>query len=244
MRPRLLSFFLFHAALSIAQTGTPFPSGFSVAAPAPNADTFSDTYGRNPRLALDGNGDPMVSFLWDNSASGGTDQTALYFTAWSRAQAKFTAPVRIAVTGDVSNIGRDSDVPQSLARDASNSTLGIAYRTTTRSGTDTLHIALSTDAGTTWKDQTVLSVTNSSLYAPSLVLANGKVYLSSYHDTVGVLYYTGNQVDAPARWSSQTAPDVSGYSQNNLRISSVAVDSSGRPQWPICSARKRVTTYG
>ena len=230
-----------HSASLFAQSGTPLPSGFSVVSPAPNT-SGRDEYGQNPRVVLDANGDPMVSFFWSMGPNGTNSNTTLYFSAWSRAQAKFSTPLKIAVTGDVAKPSLSPTLPLSMARDSSNNTIGIAFQAIAANGANSLHLAVSVDNGATFKDQVVLASPQSALLAPALAMAGGKVFLTFYQENTGLLYYTGNAADAPSKWTSLTAPVPSGYSLG-IPVSSLALDSAGVPAVVYLAVPDRAYNY-
>lgn len=213
--------------LNAQPAGVPPPYGFSVIAAAPNADTFGSSYGLHPRMVLDANGDPMVSYFVLDLSSPKDANTSIYFTQWSRSAGKFTNPLKVAVIGDYAT-GPGADVFQSLARDASNNTLGIAYILFNSDGSSTVLLALSRDNGLTWTTQKVVTMAGSSPHDPSLSLVNGKVYLAYVTDFEGVRYVTGNESDAPSLWSSQLAPVVGSYNHPEHYVS-LAVDAAGNP---------------
>lgn len=223
--PRLCTFLLCAGAVLSAQApGVPPPYGFSVVAAAPNADTFGDSYGLRPRLVLDANGDPMVSYyVLDRSAVASAD-TTLYFTGWNRQTDKFNTPLKIAVLADFASTSNT----QSLARDTSNNTLGIAYLVENSNGGASLYIALSRDNGATWNSQPVTAGGTNFAYSPSLAMANGKVHIAYIGDYDGVRYITGNETDAPSLWTSTLAPTVGAYTHPRNYVS-LALDAAGNP---------------
>lgn len=203
----------------------PPPERFSVASLAPpHSHDLHPDYGRGLRMILDSNGDPALSFLWvDPNVDGDNTDSQLYFMSWNRAQYQWNAPVQIATVGD---IDAHTLVPISLARDASNNVLGIAYLVAADSGYR-IDLATSTDGGAGWKPQTVATSADQ-LQEPSLGMAKGNVHLAFYHDTVGLQYMSGSETAAPATWTTQNIAPPPGYT-DVLRAHSLAVDSAGNP---------------
>ena len=218
----ILSFLAFPIAISAA--GTPPPNGFISAVASTEQQGAWANFGANPRMTLDANGDPVIAYLWvDPNGDGNDNDTILYFVAWSRTLGKFAPPVKVAVPG----IGgsTSANITLTIARDASTNTLGIAFIKQSVDS-DEVHIALSSDGGNTWKEQTQAS---GKLYAsPSLAMANGSVYLAYISDPDGPRYVTGKLSDAPTQWSSQLAPLQSGY-KRYLEVVSLALDSNLKP---------------
>ena len=88
--------------------------------------------------------------------------------------------------------------------------------------------ASSSDSGVTWKNQTVMSSSQSSIVNPSLGMSGGQAYLGYYLDYTGIVYATGGDTSDPATWKTTKVPLPAGYT-DYYPVVSVAVDSVGNP---------------
>jgi uncharacterized protein (TIGR03437 family) len=213
-------------AASSAVTVGPPPSGLSNVAPAPlTGSTPSGDYGYNIALALDGNGDPAFSFIW-NDPNADTDpaDTSLMFRSWSRAKYAWNSVVKVATVGDVATSFR---TVSSLAYDASTGAFALACET---NGGESVVVMVSTDGGTTWSQKAVFKTTDLSTLGPSLALAGGNIYLAYVLDTEGLKYVTGKLSDNATNWQTKSAPQPTGTDIADYGASpSLALDSAGNP---------------
>ncbi len=214
------------AASNIVTVGPP-PAGFSVIAPAPGAtgSELAGNYGYDLTTTLDGNGDPAVAFIFDdpNADSDHTD-TQLIFRSWNRAQYKWNPDNKVAVVGDVATDFRYST---SLSYDSSTGTFGLASEFA--GDNSDIRLFLSTDGGATWTVKTTFDSADHVYTGPSLVLANGNVYLAFNDDLDGTKYVTGKLSADPKTWPIKTNPSVNAQSTSYAVAPSLALDSAGNP---------------
>ena len=221
---------------SSSVTVGPPPAGFNTAALNPVQMGNFQNFGQFPSMILDRNGDPMLAYVWVNPSGNlnlNSSDTSIYFVSWNRSASSFNPPVKVAVTGDISawSVFFDDAYPLALARDESNNTLGIAYRSySANGGTAYVNIAMSSDEGQTWTSQVVASVPETTDYSSiDLALSGGAVYLMYYEGSNGPAeLVTGTETTAAGAWSSQHSPQVSGY-PGVVNQYSIAVDSNGVP---------------
>lgn len=203
----------------------PPPYGFNLVAPAHNLE-HAGNFGYGVRMILDGNGDPAFSYyIYDPFDEGYADNNTLYFQSWSRPFYQWNQPVKIAVIG-----GIGSDIGSSLARDPDTNMLAIAYEVGLRNQDSRIDIATSTDAGVTWKMQTVVSDPVYVLSYPALGMAKGQVHLAYYDGDQdnSNLYVTGSVTAPAATWKTQKIPLAGGYSKVTGALS-LAMDAAGNP---------------
>src|SRR2546423_946089 len=158
-------------------------------------------------MALDGNGDPALAYVFhDPNQDGDYSDSTLYFVKWNRAAYRWNAPVRVALTGEVDTRETNS---LAIARDPGNDMLGIAFEDRTNTDVSRISLALSTDSGASWKIQTVAADSGDQTFgyqAPSLAMNSGSIYVVFVHDYDGVRYVTGKATDDPKTWRSQLVP--------------------------------------
>jgi hypothetical protein len=201
----------------------PPPSGFHLIAPKP--DKHPDTaLGRVNTVALDGNGDPAVAFIFaDVNGDGHFEDSEIQFVAWDRAKYAWRAPVSVAVVGVF-----DPRVPEpgvSLAHDASTNAYAIAYGQADHKSTN---LAISHDDGATWTNKKIYTDPRS-VNGAVLVLGGGKIYLvAAIESKNDMRFVTGNLDDDPSKWEVSFPPHIDN-TNGTLRASSIAMDSNGRP---------------
>jgi uncharacterized protein (TIGR03437 family) len=205
----------------------PPPVGFSMVSITPTIALDPAQYGRQVSLALDANGDPAIAFMWINpSNSSNAIDSVVYFVGWDRANYQWKSPVKVDVCGYTNQ--NSSNIVLSMAADPSNGMLAMVYQKSlnTNNG-DQLSLALSTDAGATWKLQAVPVNGTDSVNYPSLALAGGQAYLAFWNDTSGITYFTGSETAAPSSWTKTAVPNVSksGSFRGPLGL---ALDSTGK----------------
>ncbi|HEX3748448.1 MAG TPA: BACON domain-containing protein [Bryobacteraceae bacterium] len=214
----------------------PPPAGFNTVAANPVQTGNSQNFGQFPCMILDQNGDPLLAYVWVNPSGNvnlNNSDTSIYFVSWNRSAASFRPPVKIAVTGNIAawSAFYDFAYPLALARDTSNHTLGIAYRSySANGGLAYLNVALSTDEGQTWSSQVVTSLSETVDFSSiDLALSGGAVYVTYYEGSLGPAeLVTGTETTAAGTWSSQHFPQVTGY-PGVVNQYSIAVDSNGVP---------------
>ena len=148
----------------------PPPYGFNRVVAPPSSLATSSYFGVGLRMALDGNGDPILAYVFHNpNEDDDFSDSALYFVRWNRAAYQWTAPAKVALTGEVDT--REENA-LSIARDPSNEMLGIAYEDGTNPEVPRISLALSTDNGASWKIQTVAADSGQAFeyQSPSLAL--------------------------------------------------------------------------
>jgi hypothetical protein len=196
------------------------PTGFSLVVPA-IADHSGD-WGLHPSIVLTKTDDPMIAYLVrDPNATGNAEDIELDFVKWDRENGRWTKPITI----DKVALFNGSSSMLQLAFDASANTLGIAYR---KSDTE-IWLALSTDAGATWKKELVSPTKDVSVFNPSLAMASGKTHIAYVTDEGGTtLHYltrtgTGKFTDAKApKFAAPVGGPITTQPQ-------VAVNSQSRP---------------
>jgi hypothetical protein len=210
-------------------TVAPPPYGYNTAFQYPSSlDPYNaGQLGKAISMILDSSGDPAIAYTWDDPNNDGDySDTAVYFVRWDRAHYQWTMPVQIHLVGEV---GRFALTPISLAQDASNGAFAIAFQDESTPDVGSIKLALSTDAGATWKILKAASDDGQEAYnRPSLAMAGGNLYLTFYHDQDGIRYVTGKQSDDPSKWTSTLVPLPGGYDYYE-RVSSLALDDKGVP---------------
>jgi len=197
----------------------PPPAGFNVAAGAPQ-DRHND-YGLQISLALDSNDDPIIAYVFDDpNKDSNRDDTQLFFLSWDRAQYRWKQPVLADTTGQIDN--NTGQIQVSLARDASNNLLGIAYQKG-----EGIWLALSSDGGATWSTEAVLRGDNLEAAVPSLGMAGGTIHVAYFLHAEGVRYVT--RVGASGRFESSLAPVLTNTIASRNQPPSLALDAEGKP---------------
>ncbi|MDQ6663690.1 MAG: hypothetical protein M3Z23_04800 [Acidobacteriota bacterium] len=202
-----------------AQSGP--PSGYSLVVAAPSIPLGPGQFGDCVDMVLDSNGDPAITYLFYNpTGTGDLGSSALYFVRWNRNQAKWTAPVRIAVVGD--NAAGGAGVASSLAYDARSGVLAVEYLV----GHGRIDFASSADGGQTWTAQTLASDSTDDLSGPALAIGGGTVYAAYIRDLEGLRFLSG-RVTAPVEtWSSELVPTLAGAPRIPI---SLKIDGEGKP---------------
>ncbi len=205
----------------------PPPFGYNTAVPYPAGldPYYAGYFGAEIRTTLDTNGDPAIAYTFDDpNQDGDYSDSALFFVRWDRAHYQWTAPVQVALIGEVQEF---TLTPISIAQDASNGVFGIAYEDETNPDTPTVSVALSSDGGLTWSIKS-LTGDGEGYSRPTVALGSGNVYLSFYHDFDGTRFVNGAQSDDPANWNSTLVPIPAPY-QYYTRFATLALDSNGNP---------------
>ena len=202
----------------------PPPAGFSVAAAVPPNIDPSD-YGQNVAMTLDGNGDPAFAFVfYDPNQNGDPSKSQLWFRSWNRATYNWNPLVNIGVVGDATSNERAT---LSVGYDGTSSTFALAAEFNL--STQGIRLYVSTNGGSTWTTKNTYQNSNgNTTQSPSLVLANGNIYLGFEVDNVGVEYVTGTLSGSPQSWTTKTAP-LPSFAQAPQPPVSLALDGSGNP---------------
>lgn len=196
----------------------PPPTGITNAAPAP-ANTQYQNYGPATAVALDENGDPVIAFeSIDPNGDGDASDTEVQFVRWDRASYKWIAPVRIIVTGPMTDQGAN---PIAVACDRTSGTIGIL----TPVG-DNLDYSFSTDHGATWKNSPVTS-TGGTPRAAAMAIASGQLF-AVVNEEQGPVYFTGPTTN-PSAWKAQPIPAGEGWIAENSSNIPLILDASGKP---------------
>jgi len=197
----------------------PPPAGFNVAAPAPQ-DRHND-YGLQVSLALDSNDDPIIAYVFDDpDKDSNREDSQLFFLSWDRAHYQWKQPVLADTTGEIDNNTGQTQV--SLARDASNNLLGIAYQKEPG-----IWLALSSDGGATWSTEPVFRGDNLEAGVPSLGMAGGKIHVAYFHHAEGIRYVT--RAGASGKFESSLAPVLANTRASRNQPPSLALDAESKP---------------
>ncbi|MDQ6705407.1 MAG: hypothetical protein M3Z85_05525, partial [Acidobacteriota bacterium] len=197
------------------------PSGYNLVAAAPSIPLGPGQFGDCVDMGLDSNGDPALTYMFYNpTGTGDLSSSALYFVRWNRAQAKWTAPVRIAVVGD--NAAGGAGVVSSMAYDAPSGTFAVEYLV----GHGRMDFASSVDGGLTWRAQTLASDPMDDLSAPALGISGGKVYAAFLRDLEGLRFLSGSLTAPASTWTSQLVPSLAGAPRSPI---SLKIDKLGNP---------------
>ena len=201
----------------------PPPAGFHLIAPRPDKRPDS-SFGRLPSVALDGNGDPAVAFVYaDPNGDGNYADSEIEFVAWDRAGYRWRTPVSVGVVGNYDP--RPPVAGVSLAHDASTNAYGVVWTDTDNHG---VNLAISQDGGKTWKVKKALTDTRS-MGGATLALAGGNLHLAVQQDSHNsIRYMTGAIEQDPGTWKVSYAPLLPG-SNAALKASSLALDADGTP---------------
>jgi uncharacterized protein (TIGR03437 family) len=200
----------------------PAPVGYNVVVPM--TAVYGDNYdfGREQRMVLDGNGDPGIAYIIrDVNRDGDSSDSTLYFVRWDRVNYTWTKPVTAAVVGVASRSG--AALSLSIAFDASTNTWGIAYE-----GVNRIGIAMSTNNGLAWQNQSALTDSDQNLSYPVLGMSGGKIHLAFSQGNNGIRYITGSATAAAGTWTSSLAPLLAGTFDQQGTLS-LAIDSAGNP---------------
>lgn len=204
----------------------PPPYGYTrVVATPDNLDDPSGS-GTNTQIVLDRSGDPMLSYLnVDPNRDNNFSDTEIRFVRWDRAHYTWTAPVRVAIAGDIDN-SYSYNYSSRPAVDASTGTVGIVFIDKSKS-TPQVVLADSTDNGATWRTRPIAANSDYSYSVPALALGGGNVYATFIKEAEGIRYMTGKLTDSPSGWSSELVPSL-GYSAYGIDAD-IALDSAGKP---------------
>ena len=201
---------------NVVTVGPP-PDGVTNSAPAPKGSVL-EHYGSASSMALDENGDPVIAFEWfDPNGDGDSSDTEIRFVRWDRASYKWASPVRVLVTGEMSDANAN---PFGIACDRDTGTLAVL----SQKGDDLIY-ALSTDRGVTWRTTPGPKITGS-LRATSLVINSGQVHAAAMGNN-DAFYFNGSMSDVSS-WKAQTLPTGSGWTVRPTNIP-LALDASGKP---------------
>ena len=201
---------------NVVTVGPP-PDGITNAAPTPKGST-PQHYGQSSSVAFDENGDPVIVFEWfDPNGDGDNSDTEIRFVRWDRASYKWAPPVRVLVTGEMTE---NNGNPSAIACDRDTGTVAVL----SQKGEDLIY-ALSTDHGATWTTATTPKIPES-VQATSLVINSGQVHAAAMGAN-NVFYFNGSVSDVSS-WKVQTVPTGSGWAVRPTNIP-VAVDASGKP---------------
>lgn len=201
----------------------PPPAGILKAALAPK-EAEPTGYGRNSALALDGNGDAAIAWVWfDPNRDTDMADTEVRFVRWSRAAYKWLDPVKVATIGETASQNVE---PVSLAFDAKTGTFGIAHP---KAGQEGVTLALSKDGGATWQPSAIHAGIEGSVFSTALAMNSGKLYLAVNCEGSGVRYVTADIGSDATQWQSQAAPpllDTKIVPSTNVTL---VLDGAGKP---------------
>lgn len=201
---------------NVVTVGPP-PAGVMNASAVPKGSEFPN-YGPATAVALDENGDPAIAFEWiDPNGDGDKSDSAILFIRWDRANYKWAAPARVAVTGPL----EDQDVdPIALGCDRSTGSLAIMAAVG-----ESLLYATSSDHGATWKS-TSLPSGNAAPHTVALLIASGQIN-AAINGESGATYATGS-ITEPGSWKLQQIPAGGGWKLYNKSNVAIASDSTGK----------------
>ncbi len=222
------------SAASNTVTVGPPPTGFDLAVALPRGVAPS-AFGSQLAMTLDANDDPVLGYVFVDP-NGDTDpsDSTLYAVTWNRAKYKWNAPVRIDTVGGIDTDPGERQV--SMAFDASNDTLGIAYQRVPANAGDGADIVLarSTDGGATWTKATVRPADIQFAAVPSLLMAGGKIWIAYWHDydacgTSGCSRIRVSSGTGSGSWNDVRVPEPGGAGGATQVPVGFALDSAGQP---------------
>ena len=211
------------ATPSNAVTVGPPPMGLLKPAPAPAGnDRDSDDWGRRSALALDENGDAASAFLWrDPNADNKPDESQVMFVRWNRAQYKWEAARKVAVTG-VTNY--ETGEPLSLAFEPGTGVAGLVYPVKDQKG---FTFALSRDGGATWQMTPYSIGLQDEINSSTLIFAKGHFDLAVNVYGDGPALIDGDIGSDPSTWRKRQPPVV-GRSHHDKAPVGLAMDARGK----------------
>jgi len=205
----------------------PPPYGYTRVVSTPDKLQFETNFGRHTQMALDGSGDPVLTWLVLNpNEDDDFVDSELWFLRWDRAHFKWTEPRKIATVGDISISGPATNVR--LAVDSSIGAIAAVFIDATDPSLERVSLVDSTDGGVTWRKRDIATDPAQGFRYPSVALGAGKVHVSFFHDVDGIRYVTGSLADDPTTWSSELVP-LTGGGMYYEADSDVALDSAGKP---------------
>jgi uncharacterized protein (TIGR03437 family) len=206
-------------------TAGPPPSGFSLVAMAPGAPgtEAAGRHGHALSVALDANGDPALSFVYnDPNGDGDPIDAELRFLSWNRARYRWNPEVRVGVVGITATSTQPS---ASLAFDPSTNTFAVASEARAR----TIHLYTSTNGGASWTLKAAFGG-DVAVWGPSLALAGGNAHFAYNVENEGIRYLTGRFVAEATSWTTKIAQRPL---DTELALPgvppSLALDSAGAP---------------
>jgi hypothetical protein len=222
------------AVLSNEVTVGPPPVGMSqvLRMPALLLNNNSRSFAGITRLVFDANGDPLLAYVTtDANGDGDPADGALFTVSWNRARYAWNAAVKVDDVGAVPT--QASNIPLSIARDASSGTLGLLYVVGTAHD---LRFATSVD-GAAWTHTTVRHTNDeaASVASPALAMAAGRVHVAYTAGPDTLLYATGGVADAPTAWRTTVAPHPAGTRRYHTACVNVVLDATNSAGVSFCA---------
>jgi hypothetical protein len=213
------------ASASDACTSAPPPSGFSVLDPGMDQGNGTADRGMHTAMALDADGSPLIAY--ERVVASGSE---VWFTRWDpTCGGRWVKPVKVDSVPHLTDSTRGIDI----AYDASNGSIGIAYRADVTTAYE-LRVATLSTGTTTWAVTPVIHVDKAASQggpmAAAIAMANGTIWAAGPASFVTGLS-TG---DEGILWSKTTGGTWEtthslGAPYVLFNDVSLAVDSSGTP---------------